>query len=522
MTPRKTKIEVPKSTAQQLGSIVKSSRDIMRKDKGLNGDLDRLPMLTWIMFLKFLDDMEEIRKEESDLAGKKFRQTIESPYRWRDWAAKPDGITGPELIAFINQEETVRPDGKKGAGLFAYLKSLQSTNGDRRDVIAKVFEGTVNRMINGYLLRDVVNKVNEIHFTSQDEIHTLGHLYESMLREMRDAAGDSGEFYTPRAVVKFIVTAVDPKLGETVLDPAVGTGGFLVEAFEHLKKQSKKAEDFTKLQRGTLFGIEPKPLPYLLCQMNLLLHGVEYPDIDSGNALRFPLRELGDRERVDVIMTNPPFGGEEERGILANFPEDRRTAETALLFLQLIMRKLRRPVGGSKGGRCGMVVPNGVLFGDGICARIKEELLKEFNLHTIVRLPNGVFAPYTSIPTNLFFFDRTAPTKHIWYYEHPLPEGRKNYTKTAPIQFGEFAQCIAWWTKREENERAWKVKATDVLKYDGDGNLLSVNLDMRNPHAKEDIAHLPPEQLAESILQKEKRIGEIMAIIKETLAKQGV
>jgi type I restriction enzyme M protein len=522
MTPRKTKTEVPKSTAQQLGSIVKSSRKLMRKDKGLNGDLDRLPMLTWIMFLKFLDDMEQVREEEAKLGGKKFRHAIDPPYRWRDWASKPDGMTGPELIAFINQEEAVRPDGKKGAGLFAYLKSLQSANGDRRDVIAKVFEGTVNRMINGYLLRDVVNKVNEIHFASRDEIHTLGQLYESMLREMRDAAGDSGEFYTPRALVKFIVTAVDPRLGETVLDPAAGTGGFLVEAFEHLKKQARKAEDFTRLQKGTLHGVEPKPLPYLLCQMNLLLHGVEYPEIDPLNALRFTLREIGDKDRVDVIMTNPPFGGEEEKGILSNFPEDRQTAETALLFLQLIMRKLRRPVGGSKGGRCGMVVPNGVLFGDGIAARIKEELLKEFNLHTIVRLPHGVFAPYTSIPTNLLFIDRTGPTKHIWYYEQPLPEGRKNYTKTAPIQFEEFTGCIAWWKKREENERAWKVRAADVLEYDGDGNLLSVNLDVKNPAAKEDITHLAPERLVGSLLKKEQRIAEILSSIEGLLTKQSV
>ena len=324
MAKGKKKTELPKSTAQQLGSIVKSCRDIMRKDKGLNGDLDRLPMLTWIMFLKFLDDMEEMRREEANLAGKKFRQAIEPPYRWRDWAAKPDGMTGSELIAFINQEEAVRPDGRKGAGLFAYLRGLQSSNGDRRDVIAKVFDGTVNRMINGYLLRDVVNRVNEIHFASQDEIHTLGHLYESMLREMRDAAGDSGEFYTPRALVKFVVAVVDPRLGETVLDPAAGTGGFLVEAFEHLRKQSKKAEDFTRLQEGTLHGIEPKPLPYLLCQMNLLLHGVEYPEIDPGNALRSPLREIGDKDRVGIIMTNPPFGGEEERGILSTSPKTSR------------------------------------------------------------------------------------------------------------------------------------------------------------------------------------------------------
>ena len=520
MARNKKKTELPQSTAQQLGSVIKSCRDIMRKDKGLNGDLDRLPMLTWVMFLKFLDDMEEIRKEEATIAGKRFKPAVDPPYRWRDWASRPDGVTGPELIAFINQDEAMRPDGKRGPGLFAYLRSLESADGDRRDVIARVFQGTVNRMINGYLLRDILNKINEIHFTSKDEIHTLGALYETMLREMRDAAGDSGEFYTPRAVVKFIVSVIDPKLGEMVLDPASGTGGFLVEAFEHLRKQCKKAEDFNKLQHGSLHGIEAKSLPYLLCEMNLLLHGLEYPEIDSGNALRFPLREIGDRDRVDAIMTNPPFGGEEERGILSNFPEDKQTAETALLFLQLIMRKLRRPVGGFKGGRCGMVVPNGVLFGDGVCARIKEELLKDFNLHTIVRLPNGVFAPYTSIPTNLLFFDRSGPTRDIWYYEQPLPEGRKNYTKTQPMQFEEFAPCLEWWKKRKENGQSWKIKAQDVLKYDDKGNLISVNLDVKNPSAKQDLEHLPPEQLVESILQKEKRIAELMGEIKKALSEK--
>lgn len=520
MAKGKKNIEAPKSTAQQLASLIKSCRDIMRKDKGLNGDLDRLPMLTWIMFLKFLDDMETIREEEAKISGKKFRPAIESPYRWRDWAAKTDGgITGPELLAFINQDEAVRPDGKRSAGLFAYLRSLQSTNGDRRDIIAKVFEGTVNRMVSGYLLRDVINKVNEIHFTSQDEIHTLGQLYESMLREMRDAAGDSGEFYTPRPVVKFIVTVTDPRLGETVLDPAAGTGGFLVEAFEHLKKQCKRTEDFTQLQRRSLYGIEPKTLPYLLCQMNLLLHGLEYPKIDPGNALRFPLREIGDKDRVDVIVTNPPFGGEEERGILSNFPEDKQTAETALLFLQLIMRKLRRPVGGSMGGRCGMVVPNGVLFGDGVCARIKEELLKDFNLHTIVRLPNGVFAPYTGIPTNLIFFDRSRPTKMIWFYEVPKRESG-NYSKSKPMQFEEFGDCLKWWEKREENERAWTVRASEVIKYDEAGSLISVNLDIRNPHAQTDLEHVPPERLAESILLKETKIMDIVKEIQELLTHQ--
>jgi type I restriction enzyme M protein len=508
---RKTAGPAP-TTAQSLASLVKSARDIMRKDKGLNGDLDRLPLLTWIMFLKFLDDLELQRAEEAKLSGKKFRSAVEAPYRWRDWAANPQGITGDELLSFINQDETTRPDGKRGLGLFAYLRGLTSDNGDdRREVIATVFRGVDNRMKSGYLLRDVINKIAGIHFTSSDELHTLGALYESLLREMRDAAGDSGEFYTPRPVVRFMVAVTDPRLGETVLDPASGTGGFLVEAFGHLSAQVKTVGDRKTLQQRSLFGFEPKPLPYLLCQMNLLLHGLDAPEIDPGNALRYKLAEIGEKERVDVILTNPPFGGEEEKGIQGNFPDDRQTSETALLFLQLIMRKLKRqltPAG--RPARAAVIVPNGTLFGDGVCARIKRELLEDFNLHTIVRLPNGVFAPYTSIPTNLLFFDRSGPTKAVWYYEHPLPEGRKNYTKTAPLQFEEFVPCQAWWTKREENERAWKVPIEELL-----GN--NCNLDRKNPRAKEDITHLPPEQLVASILEKEQRIIEIMGRIRSML-----
>ncbi len=527
--PRKKKTEKPMTTAQQLSAIIKSARQIMRKDKGLNGDLDRLPMLTWIMFLKFLDDLEQLRETEATLEGRDFQPAIEPPYRWRDWAAVEGGITGDELLAFINNDEAVRPDGSRGPGLFAYLRNLQGARdengagGDRRDVIATVFRGVQNRMITGYLLRDVIDKINAIHFNSSEEMHTLSRLYETMLREMRDAAGDSGEFYTPRPVVRFMVEVIDPQLGETILDPACGTGGFLVEAYSHLEKQCNTVEDRETLQTSSIYGGEAKPLPYLLVQMNLLLHGLEYPRIDPGNSLRNPLREIGDKDRVDIILTNPPFGGEEEKGILGNFPEDMQTAETALLFLQLIMRKLKRPGHGSEaGGRAAVVVPNGTLFADGVAARIKEELLKNFNLHTIVRLPEGVFAPYTDIPANLLFFDRAGPTREIWYYQIPTPEGRKKYSKTKPMQYDEFAGCLQWWRERKENEQAWKVQAEDLLKYDENGKLIAANLDSKNPHSLEALEHRPPAELIAEMLEKERRVVEVMEELKATLSAGGV
>lgn len=512
----------PKTTAQQLGSLIKSARDIMRKDKGLNGDLDRLPLLTWVMFLKFLDDREKLEEARAEIGGKKYKSAVDAPYRWRDWAANKDGITGDELIAFVNQDEATRPDGTKGPGLLAYLRSLQATADDRRrGVIATVFNGVNNRMLSGYLLRDVINLVDGIHFDSTDEIHTLARLYESMLREMRDAAGDSGEFYTPRPVVQFMVKVVNPQLGEVVLDPACGTGGFLSETFEHLEKQCSTVQHRKILQEKSIYGGEAKPLPYMLAQMNLLLHGLDAPAIEYGNSLTVKITELGAKDRVDVILTNPPFGGEEEAGIRNNFPADKQTSETALLFLQLIMRKLRKPSGSNTtGGRAAVVVPNGTLFGDGVCARIKEELLKDFNLHTVIRLPEGVFAPYTDIPANLLFFDRSEPTKDIWFYELPLPEGRKKYSKTKPMQFEEFADCIKWFElkRRRENDHAWRVNVSNVLKYDEQDRLLSCNLDLKNPSSNEALEHLPPEQLVEDILIKERRIIEIMEEIKAELA----
>lgn len=489
------------NTRSQLSSLIKSSRDIMRKDAGLNGDLDRLPQLSWILFLKCYDDLEKRREGLSVLENDKYKSVIPQPYRWRDWASDPDsGKTGPEFVEFVNND---------------LLPSLRNLSGsDEKLTIASLFGETYNRMLSGYLLRDVVNLIDDIHFESKDEIFTLSHLYESMLKEMRDAAGDSGEFYTPRPVVKLIVDRVAPSLGERVLDPACGTGGFLVEAYDYMKPLQQNAADQVKLQQETLFGIEKKPLPYLLGTMNLLLHGIDNPNIKRDNGLKTPLKEIGDDDRYEVILTNPPFGGEEEAGIQLNFPESTRTSETALLFLQFIMRSLKQ------GGRCGMVVPDGTLFGDGVAARIKEQLLRNFNLHTIVRLPNGVFSPYTSINANLLFFDRTQPTEYIWFYEHPYPEGIKNYTKTRPLIYEEFLNLINWWNNRIENECAWKVLASDLIQLDLKGNLLSVNLDIKNPKRALDLIQLSPGEIVDSITKKE---NEILATLNEItrLLKKG-
>jgi type I restriction enzyme M protein len=467
----------PKTTAQQLGSLIKSARDIMRKDKGLNGDLDRLPLLTWVMFLKFLDDREKLEEARAEIGGKKYKSAVDAPYRWRDWAEDKDGITGNELIAFVNQDEATRPDGTKGPGLLAYLRSLQATADDRRrGVIATVFNGVNNRMLSGYLLRDVINLVDGIHFDSTDEIHTLARLYESMLREMRDAAGDSGEFYTPRPVVQFMVKVINPQLGEVVLDPACGTGGFLSETFEHLEKQCSTVQHRKVLQEKSIHGGEAKPLPYMLAQMNLLLHGLDAPAIEYGNSLTVKITELGAKDRVDVILTNPPFGGEEEAGIRNNFPVDKQTSETALLFLQLIMRKLRKPSSTNMtGGRAAVVVPNGLLSSPGVAARIRDELLKEFNITAIIRLPHNVFAPYTDIKTNIIFFDRSGPTESILYCEPPIPSGC-SLSKTKPLILDWLLPYVEKIRSRVTSDSSWLVTEQGLDEFK--------NLDLTNPTLK--------------------------------------
>ena len=486
---RTKKATPPMSPQAKLQSVIKSARDAMRKDAGLNGDLDRIPQLAWLLFLKAFDGVEQNR----EVTDAKYRAAIEAPYRWRDWAADPNGPTGEALIEFVNGD------------LMKYLRALAGTGAhDPRDVLAAVFKETNNRMLSGYLLRDVVNTVNEINFASSDDIHTMAHLYESMLRDMRDAAGDSGEFYTPRPVIRFMVQQVAPQIGEVILDPACGTGGFLVEALEELEPKIQTAQQLRKLH-DNVRGIEKKPLPYLLGMMNLVLHGVGQPNIVRGNSLSRPITQISKAERVDVVLTNPPFGGEEEKTIQSNFPADKQTAETAWLFLQLVIRQLR------DAGRCAMVVPNGILFGDGVGARIKAQLLADCNLHTVVRLPDGVFEPYTAIPSNLLFFEKTGRTKEVWFYEVPPPEGRKKYSKTKPMRFEEFAECQAWWDNREANERAWRVPIADL---EANG----FNLDLRNPNRPDDLAHRPPAELLAELVSTEHEILALLEALQDEIA----
>jgi len=484
----------PAATASpqaKLASVIKTARDAMRKDAGLNGDIDRIPQLAWLLFLKAFDGLEQNR----EITDVDHRPAIEVPFRWRDWAADPDGPTGTALLDFVNGD------------LLPYLRRLRGTGAhDPRDVLAAVFKETNNRMLSGYLLRDVINTVDQINFASSDDIHTMAHLYESMLKDMRDAAGDSGEFYTPRPVIRFMVQQVGPTMDDVVLDPACGTGGFLVEVLEEIEPRVGTTHQMRKLHEN-LRGIEKKPLPYLLGMMNLLLHGVGDPNIVRGNALATPITQISRAERVDVVLTNPPFGGEEEKGIQANFPADKRTAETAWLFLQLVIRRLR------DGGRCGIVVPNGILFGDGVGARIKRQLLTECNLHTVVRLPDGLFEPYTAIPSNLLFFDKTGRTKEVWFYEIAPPEGRKKYSKTKPMRFEEFSACQAWWNDRGENERAWRVPIADI-------EAGGWNLDLRNPHGPDDLAHRPPAELLDELMQVEREILSVLEELQQQLRSE--
>jgi len=451
-----------------ISTVVKSIQDIMRKDVGVDGDAQRISQLVWMIFLKIFDDKEQ----EAELLSADYKSPLPEDMRWRNWAADPEGMTGDELWYFVNDE------------LFPTLKELHvGANGNQRAMIVRsVFEDGYNYMKSGTLMRQVINKINEIDFTSANDRHMFGDIYEKILKDLQ-SAGNSGEYYTPRAVTQFMADMVAPKLGEKILDPACGTGGFLTCALNNIRSQQVRTIEDERLLQSSIFGVEKKQLPHSLCITNMLLHDIDVPsNIKHDNTLARPLISYGPKDRVDVVLTNPPFGGMEEDGIENNFPTGLRTRETADLFLVFIMHILK------DGGRCGMVLPDGTLFGEGVKTRIKEKLLTECNLHTIVRLPNGVFNPYTGIKTNLLFFTKGEKTREVWYYEHPYPEGYKSYSKTKPMRIDEFEPEKAWWNKREENEFAWRVPIKDI-------EAGGYNLDIKNPHSPDNDLGDPDELL---------------------------
>jgi len=470
-----------------IGNIVHTIRNIMRKDPGVDGDAQRISQMTWMIFLKVFDSMEE-EKEAEDSS---YKSPLPDEIRWRNWASDEEGITGEELLDFINKK------------IFEKIKNLDVENNKKAQIVKQVFEDTYNYMKNGVLMRQVINEINKIDFTKKGDRHLFNDIYETILKELQ-SAGSAGEFYTPRAVTQFIVDMVDPKLGEIVLDPACGTGGFLICALENMRKEIDNVEELGELGQK-IRGIEKKPLPHLLCMTNMMLHDIEEPNVKHDNSLSKPLREYTDKDMVDVVTTNPPFGGAEEEGIENNFPNEFQTRETADLFLLLIMKLLRDE------GRCGIVLPDGFLFGEGVKTRIKEKLLTEFNLHTIVRLPNGVFSPYTGIRTNLLFFEKDGKgTKDIWYFEHSLPEGYKTYNKGKPIQISEFDLEKEWWNNRDDEkfkQNCWKVSFEELQKR-------GFNLDINNPNGAVEEEGLSSKEILEKLEESFEKSRELVERIK--------
>lgn len=469
---------------------IKSIRDIMRKDTGVDGDAQRISQMVWMLFMKIFADKEE----EWELVLDDYQSPIPENLKWQNWASDDEGLTGDGLMDFVNNE------------LFPALKNLDISFSPQAKIIRAVFDDTYNYMKNGTLFRQVINEIDKIDFNSTEERHLFNDIYETILKELQ-SAGSAGEYYTPRGVTQFMVDIINPQLGESVFDMACGTGGFLTCSIEHLRNQVKTAQDREILQKS-IRGIEKKPLPHLLCTTNLMLHGFDLPAVRRDNLLSKPYSDWGRDDRVDIILMNPPFGGVEEDGTDTNFPAKFRTKETADLFLALIIKMLK------DGGRCAVVLPDGTLFGEGVKTRIKEELMEKCNLHTIVRLPNGVFNPYTSIKTNVLFFDKGTPTKEVWYYEHPYPEGYKSYNKSKPITVEEFKAEKAWWNNREENKYAWKVSAEEIKEK-------GFNLDIKNPHQESDDLG-SPEEILEQYRATESKISsiqdEIVKVLTEALS----
>lgn len=474
-----------------ITSLIKSIQDIMRQDAGVDGDAQRISQLVWMLFLKVYDAKEA----EWELFEEDYESIIPEDLRWRNWAEDEEGMTGDELLEFVNER------------LFKELKDLtvDETTDKRALIVKSVFEDSYNYMKSGTLLRQLINKLNEIDFDEYEDRHAFNDIYETILKDLQ-SAGNAGEYYTPRVLTDFIIEMLNPQIGEQVADFACGTGGFLVSSLKHLENQIKTVED-RKIVQSSLFGIEKKPLPHLLCMTNLLLHDVDSPNILRDNSFSTNVRDYREKDKYDVIAMNPPFGGVEEVGIQINFPTEFRTSETADLFITLIMYRLKET------GRVGVILPDGFLFGDDNAKiAIKEKLLSEFNLHTIVRVPNGVFAPYTSIATNVLFFDKTKPTEKIDYYQVPLPEGIKNgFTKTRPFKTQHLQGVKDWWNNRDKEDiNAYSVTIEEIKK-------ANYNLDFKNPNLNKDEKEYSLNQLLNIMDEKSKNINRLIGQLSEVL-----
>lgn len=475
-----------------MSALIKSLEDIMRKDAGLNGDAQYIEQITWLLFLKAFDAKEMEWEFRPDYHG-----VIPEGLRWRDWAADKEGITGDALISFVDT-------------LFSKLKKLDTSDGDlRKFVVRNVFEDINNYMKSGVYLRQLINRINEkVDFIDATQKHTFNDLYEGMLKDLQ-SAGRAGEFYTPRPVTNFIVEKVDPKLGEIVLDPACGTGGFLTSTIAHLGSVTS-TEELEKLQT-TINGWEKKPLPYLLAMTNLILHDIEVPRIRHQNSLNRPLSDYSAKDRVDVIVTNPPFGGAEDAAVKQNFPSDMQTSETADLFMALIMNLLKDR------GRCGVVLPDGFMFGDGVKATIKEKLLKEYGLHTIIRLPQ-VFKPYASVNTNLLFFQKGVTSRGVWFYRLDYPEGVKSFTKTKPMQDRHFDPVREWWADKQPIV----VDGFDKARFYTVEELRDLNFDFDKccpfPHVEEEILE-PGDLIARYQVERTELNANIDRILSDITAR---
>lgn len=469
---------------------IRTIQDIMRKDVGLDGDAQRLSQLVWMLFLKLYDDREKELEQ-----NKNYVSPLPDFLRWRKWAGKK---IGEDLIYFINKV------------LFERLRNLSNLKDEQEPkkidertikIIREIFEDSSNQMKSGHLIEKVIEQVNKINFNSKNEYLEFNQVYENLLNSLQ-SAGNSGEYYTPRSVVKFMIDVINPQLEEKILDPACGTGGFLTFAVKHLMEQVKTKEDKINI-KNFIYGVEKKPLPYQLCIINMIINGIDIPfNINRGNTLEQSVKEeFPEEEQVEIIITNPPFGGMEEEKIKKNFPDNFQTMETADLFLYYIIKKLK------KDGRAGIVLPDGFLFGEGIKTKIKEELLNECNLHTIVRLPNGVFNPYTGIKTNLLFFTKGEPTKDVWFFEHPLPNNIKNYSRTNPLSDDEFTKHEKkWWNNRKESEYAWKVSIDDI-------KARNYNLDFKNEQNISKEPELNKSAIIQSLKDNNKRINEILELL---------